>query len=478
MRNSTYFRMFIAMAIIVFISFLLLGALSTVLSYRRTMSERRELMTQAIGEAARYVEIQHLNNGLELDDIDVSVQLNMISRITGLDMLLADANMVIMASSEQSLTVLGSYVTEDYLRTLESDNKFTIAITDTHNLPSARHQITGMTLAMSVGGEMRPYAYLFASSDMSVSGREWRNFSTAFTLLALSVMTLTLVISFIATKRQTAPLNEMASAARRFAYGEYDVRVKETADRYDEIEQLAKAFNFMAESIQHNEELRRDFIANLSHELKTPMTVIAGFAEGLLDGTIPQKDAAHYLEIISSETRRLSRLVRSMLNLSMLGEATAESMLESSFDISEVVCRALLSLDGRINKKNLEVEAELPEEPIFTRGNKDSIYQVVYNLIDNAVKYSAPGTTIKIELWQQDKQVFVSIANHGETLSSEELPYIFQRFHKIDKSRGVDREGVGLGLYIVKTILDKHNEDIFVTSSDGETKFIFSLTLA
>jgi len=167
-----------------------------------------------------------------------------------------------------------------------------------------------------------------------------------------------------------------------------------------------------------------------------------------------------------------------MLEMSTFQSTDTDAILESSFDISEVTRLALLSLDGKIEGKQLDVGAELPEEAIMTRGDRDSITQVVYNLIDNAIKFSTPGGVIGLELWKQGARVYVSVENRGETIPEDELPHIFDRFHKADKSRSVNREGVGLGLYIVKTILDNHNEDIFVTSSGGATKFLFTLTLA
>jgi signal transduction histidine kinase len=166
-----------------------------------------------------------------------------------------------------------------------------------------------------------------------------------------------------------------------------------------------------------------------------------------------------------------------MLEISTLQFEEKAAILEKSFDVSEIVRLALLSLDGKIEEKHLGVEAELPEEKILTRGDADSITQVVFNLIDNAIKFSAPGGVIELELWKQGSRAYVSVTNHGVTIPPDELPQIFERFHKADRSRSADRDGVGLGLYIVKMILDSHNEDIFVTSSGGTTKFIFSLTI-
>jgi len=166
-----------------------------------------------------------------------------------------------------------------------------------------------------------------------------------------------------------------------------------------------------------------------------------------------------------------------MLDISTLRATETSTLFERSFDISEVVRLALLSLDGKIEEKQLGVEVELPDEEIITRGDADSITQVVFNLIDNAIKFSNPDSVIELELWKRDSKAYVSVTNRGETIPPDELPLIFERFHKADKSRSLNRDGVGLGLYIVKMILDTHNEDIFVTSSGGVTKFIFSLTV-
>jgi len=286
------------------------------------------------------------------------------------------------------------------------------------------------------------------------------------------------VTSFIAAKKQTEPLNEMVNAALRFARGEFEERVQDRG-RVDEIGQLTHAFNAMAESLENTEKHNRELITNLSHELKTPMTVIAGFAEGLLDGTLPRKDDARYLGVISSETRRMTRLVRSMLEASTLGSSPAQNaFLESNFDIAEVVRIALLSLGGKIEAKKLEVKTDLPNDVLMAVGDKDAIIQVVYNIIDNAIKFSKLGGILDLKVQQQDGQIHVSVTNSGETIPKEDLPHIFNRFYKADKARSSDRDGVGLGLYIVKQILDSHNVDIKVTSQDGITSFYFSFKVA
>jgi len=476
MKHSIYFRNFIAIALIVLISFTLLGGLSTAWSYRRSMSEKRAMMTSALIETARYVTTQHLYYNVDLSDLNLNMWLAMISSVSGFDMLVTDADGVVQACSDRDAKYYGKHVPEPVLQTAAAGG-YAVRLTTIGPIYPERRQVVGTTLFRTIEGEKYIFGYLFVSTDLAAFRQEWQQFSSVFILIALNVMALTFVISFVTTKKQAEPLNEMAVAARRFARGDFAARVGDTGRR-DEIGELTRAFDAMADSLESSETLRRDFIANLSHELKTPMTVIAGFAEGILDGTLPRENEARYLGIISSETRRLSRLVKSMLEVTTLQHASPEAVLEGSFDISEVVKIALLSLDGKIESKRVEVEVKLPEGPIVTRGNGDSIMQVVYNLIDNAIKFSPPDGVVSLELWKQGPRAYVSVENQGETIPDEELPHIFDRFHKTDKSRSMDREGVGLGLYIVKTILDNHNEDIFVTSTDGLTRFMFSLTIA
>ena len=463
-------------ALIVLISFTLLGGLSTAWSYRRSMSEKRAMMTSALIETARYVTTQHVYYDVDLSDLDLNMWLAMISSVSGFDLLVTNADGVVGACSERDSRNYGKHVPESVLQTAAAGG-YAMRLTNVGQIYPERRQVVGTPLYSTINGEKYIFGYLFVSTDLATFRQEWQQFSSVFVLIALNVMALTFVISFVTTKKQAEPLNEMAGAARRFARGEFAARVDDSG-RQDEIGELTRAFNAMADSLESSETLRRDFIANLSHELKTPMTVIAGFAEGLLDGTIPRENEARYLGVISSETRRLSRLVKSMMEVTTLQTTDSGSALEGRFDISEVVRIALLSLDRKIEGKRLEVDAKLPEEPIVTRGNGDSIMQVVYNLIDNAIKFSPPGGTLNLDLWKQGSRAYVSVENRGETIPDDELPHIFDRFHKTDKSRSVDRDGVGLGLYIVKTILDNHNEDIFVTSADGLTRFIFSLSIA
>ena len=475
MNHSIYFRNFLLTALIVFISFSVLGGLSTAWNYSRSTSERLEMMSSTLQATSRYITTQYLDYRIDMSDLNLSMSLAIISEVSGFDLLVTDTYGVVSSCSDRDFRHLGKTVPES---ALNSDAVGNIAVTRTNLGPiyPERRQVAGTPLTANIRGEAYIFGYLFVSSDLAAFRQAWRQFTNMYTLIAISVMVLTFVISYLATKKQAEPLNDMASAARRFARGDFSSRVEDSG-KIDEISQLTQAFNAMADSLESSEMLRREFIANISHEMKTPMTVISGFAEGILDGTIPPENETRYLSVISSETKRLSRLVGSMLDMSKFQSADADVIREGRFDVSEVIRLALLSLEGKIEKRQLDVEAELPEEPIITRGDKDSITQVVYNLIDNAIKFSDPGGTVIVVLWKQGGRAYASVENRGKTIPGDELPHIFDRFHKTDKSRSADRDGVGLGLYIVKTILDNHNEDVFVTSRNGVTKFVFSLTI-
>lgn len=297
-----------------------------------------------------------------------------------------------------------------------------------------------------------------------------------FILTALVVFLIALLAMPYLTRRETKPIKDMAAAARQLAHGNLSVRVP-TGYQNEEMEELAVAFNNMAASVQNSETIRQEFVANVSHELKTPMTTIAGYLDGMLDGTIPPEKHRVYMELVSTEVRRLSRLVRNMLDVARLKDQGIPPDKLTDFDICEEASQALLSFEQRINQKHLNVDIDMPEFGLTVHAFADAVSQVIYNLLDNAVKFIDDGGTLSIHARQQGGKAVVSIANTGPTIDPAELPLIFDRFHKTDKSRSTDRDGVGLGLYIVKTIVLAHGEDIYVTSRDGKTEFTFTMPL-
>lgn len=298
-----------------------------------------------------------------------------------------------------------------------------------------------------------------------------------FLLAAVLILVAALLAIPIFTRREARPFQEMAAAARQIAHGNLDVRVP-TGNENEEMEELAVAFNNMTLALKNSETIRNEFVANISHELKTPMTTIAGYLDGMLDGTIPPEKYRYYMELVSTEARRLSRLVRSMLDISRLRDQGIPADQKTNFDICEAAGQALLCFEQRINQKKLNVEIDMPDEGLTIHAAQDSVTQVLYNLIDNAVKFVNEGGTLSVRIRRHGNSAMISVGNTGKTIPPEELPLVFDRFHKIDKSRSNDRDGWGLGLYIVKTIVLAHGEDVYVTSQDGKTEFTFTMSLA
>ena len=299
--------------------------------------------------------------------------------------------------------------------------------------------------------------------------------TTLVFLTAIIVMIVAVLATGFFASRQTKPLNTLAAAAREFGHGNLHARMPVEENYTEEVKDLAAAFNNMAVSIEKSESQRREFVANVSHELKTPMTTISGFMDGMLDGTIPPEQHRRYMQRVSDEVRRLSRLVRNMLEVSRIQDQGFSDAQKQKFDICEAIGGVLLTFEQRINTKRLHVEVQMPPNGIGVFAALDPITQVLYNLLDNAVKFSDEGGSIFVQVESDGVRAEVSIANTGRTIPEEELPLVFDRFHKTDKSRSQDREGAGLGLYIVKTIVAGHGEDISVTSRDEVTRFTFTL---
>ena len=471
-----YGRQFATMVGMVLLSFLMLGASFATLSYQYTIREKKDTLERN----ARYI-AQFTSNSLRTGDetvwrtSDFQSYLNSVALVSDTHIMVATPEGVVVYATQggSALPALQYAALPRQLTEQMAAGSRYVGMTTLDGLYGEARYLVGLPIT-SAQGYLQGLV-LVSSSASNISG-VWRDLSGILLVTALAVILIAAIISSATSMRQSQPIKEIAAAARQFGLGQLDVRV-DVGNRRDEVGELAEAFNAMAESLSKSEQRRSEFIANVSHELKTPMTTIAGFADGILDGTIPPDQERHYLEIISSETRRLSRLVRSMLDLSRL--QSDERAAQQQFDICETLVRALVTLERKVNAKHLEVDAQLPDDgPIPVWGDQDAITQVCYNLLDNAIKFSKEGGVLGLGVTAKGAKATVTISNQGETIPPEEQQLVFDRFHKTDHSRSADRDGVGLGLYIVKTILNSHKESIVCTSEDGVTKFVFTLTRA
>lgn len=479
--KSLYHRQLAMTVTLVLISFLLLGTAFIGISYQYNLRDKEALLERNASTIANFTAILRTQTSTALSDPGYQSYVSSLASISEAYVIITEnsGQVVFSADGEWNGTGnLSGYMPTSIVASVTDLGSYT-GVSDLGGLFSQNRLVSGTPIIItnSTTGESYQLGIVFTAAEISNLTDLWRATATIFFFAAVVVLCITFVACSITSHRQTKPLNDIANAAHRFGHGELGVRVYGYENRRDEAHMLAEAFNNMADSLAQSEAKRIEFVANVSHELKTPMTTIAGFSDGILDGTIPPEREREALQTISSETRRLSRLVRRMLDLSRLQSAETVTTQET-FDISELLLRVLVSLENKINARTLDVDANLPRDPVMVWGDPDAITQVCYNLLDNAIKFSTPESSIGVSIAAKNGKAIIAISNHGETLRPEELPLLFDRFHKTDRSRSEDREGVGLGLHIVKTILDNHQEPITVTSVEGLTEFSFTLTCA
>ena len=473
--EGLYWRQLFVTVGMVMLTLFLLGAAFFSLSYNYARGQKSEEVASK-AQVMSQLSINYLENGRYMDieelrsDPDFQQLASFAAMVSDVHFMICDTEGHVLLSTDKALD--GKVVTMPETMTREVMEKgVTSQRDDLGGLYEKKRFVVGVA---AVNPESREtVGEVFAVSTTASLDSMWKGFIGLFFMTAFVVLMVSFMASSVTTMRQIQPIREMAQATRQYAEGNFDVRMKDYG-RSDEIGELAASFNNMAESLQQTERQRREFIANISHELKTPMTTIAGYTDGILDGTIPPENERQYLQIISDESRRLSRMVRRMLDVSQL-QAIDPLKGGNHFDICESMRRVLISMEKKINDRHLDVDADIPDEPILVLGDNDMITQVIYNLLENAAKFAREGSTLYLGVALIDGKARVTVRNIGDTIPAEELPLLFERFHKSDKSRSEDKDGVGLGLYIVKTILEQHREHINVTSEDGVTTFTFSL---
>ena len=345
-------------------------------------------------------------------------------------------------------------------KTLESEEFYEVGNFD-GNLKTTNY-IYGRKL-LSKNNEI--YGIVYSMSESASIGYFFMSIIRMLLMASLVTVILMFFAVYYVSYRLTKPLTLMSEAARCMARGDFSRRIPVTAD--DEVGELAVAFNNMTDSLVKLEGTRRSFVANVSHELKTPMTTIGGFIDGIIDGTIPQEKEKEYLRIVSDEVKRLSRLVQSMLSLSKLESGEMKANM-THFDLSAQLIDIVIAQQQRIESKNIDICGLDVITPLTVYADRDLIHQVVYNLVDNAIKFTAENGRIFFNIYCDKTGTHFLVRNYGIGIEEKDLPHIFDRFYKSDRSRSAVKESTGLGLYIAKTIIDIHKGQITVRSNADE----------
>ena len=473
MRKSISVAFFSLVSTLMVLGIVLMGASEWVLFKNYFAKDRYETLDQVVGvtqRTAQYlVQQAELPEGDELDAL--STKLEIIGESAEAYLFFTDNDgRVMIASSPDKLESLT--VPEEMLEKIDaSDADYYHVFGTLDGMLDGKSYITVSEMRNEHG---QPSGYLFLCSSGEQLTQFKQQFWSNFLLSACVMLLCASILTKILMRQLTDPLQKVTDAAQRFGGGDLSVRV-EGVEGEGEVADLARTFNRMADNIQMNDNSRGQFMGNIAHELRTPMTTIKGFIDGILDGTIPPDMQNHYLQLVSEETGRLARLIQNMLDLSKL-ESGEYQVNARMFNIWETLTGVALSAEQRINDGMIDIDGLTMDEKVLVYADPDLIHQVAYNLLDNAIKFTPAGGTIRFGVERLGPEVEVSIWNSGQGISPEALPYVFQRFYKEDQSRGLHARGAGLGLNICKVLVNLSGGQIRVESKQGEwCRFVFTL---
>lgn len=436
------------------------------------VKSKQEVLNKTCVEICDYIETL-CKNDQKLSKTELIQVLNSVSEIAEADIFAIDSkgNIVICGceyeSDNESCRHSSVKLASEHIGEWYNEKPLKLDTLDIYDSP---HYVTASPI---IDADGEKYGTVFATAPVLVINELLSTITKIFLASAIVPLIIMLIAIYVMTYRLTKPLKLMSEAARAMAKGDFSKRIPVMSD--DEIGELSVSFNMMTNSLAQLEGMRKSFVANVSHELKTPMTTIGGFIDGILDGTIEPEKQSYYLGIVSDEVKRLSRLVQSMLSMSRL-ESGEFALKPELFDLSELLCSIVISQEQRIEQKKLNITGLDQIENISVNADRDLLHQAVYNLVDNAIKFSEEGGSISFNLKIENKKTALTIINTGKGIPEKELPFIFERFYKVDKSRSASKNSTGLGLYIVKTIITAHGGNVKVSSKENEYT-AFKITL-
>ena len=474
MQKSIFTRVLSLTMGIVVLSFIMLGGVMMAFFGQYWQTEKKELLTQNANSISKMSSVFLARSGEGSYTLETSVLKGFIDTYSAsidADIFITDLEGKVLLGNYPNSNLTAPQAVPQQIVTQASQGLYEGRGTF-GGLYQKQFYIIGVPMYADSAKEVC-VGVVFASTSVSSVNAFQGEALQMFLVAAAAALGVTFCVVGAFAYRLVKPLRQMSAAARSFGGGDFSVRVPVTSA--DELGQLALSFNNMANSLSNSEGTRRSFIANVSHELKTPMTTIAGFIDGILDGTIPREQQDKYLHVVSDEVKRLSRLVKSMLDLSRIDSGEMK-LNPSQFDITQTVVTTLLTFEQKIDEKEIEIRGLEDAHPQMVWGDPDLLHQVVYNLFENAVKFTNQGGYISVLITEGIDRTTVVIENSGPGIASEDLPMIFERFYKTDKSRSRDKNGMGLGLYIVRTILKLHGGDITVSSAVGQyCRFEFTI---
>ena len=469
MRKSITTRYFYSTAILLLASTAFMGLIQMYLAMGYFRTDNDASLINTVDNTVRVLqEAQSASDDREQRLEIIKRETVITSRASGSLIFISDAyGRIVLCSAEDPEQYLALQLPEKALSEAFNAGQYT-EVGTLDGILHSRYYVAGKPIEH----DSRLAGFVFAASNADSLGDYMANLFSIFILSAGLMLMVASILSIVLTTRMTTPLRRISEAARKFGQGDFSIRVPVEGD--DELAQMAVTFNNMAQNLEKIDQSRSNFMGNIAHELRTPMTTVKGFVDGMLDGTIPPESRHHYLEIVSQEVGRLTRLIKNMLDITKL-EAGEYTVNATDYDVWESITGVVFSAEQRLEANRIQLAGFAPTRTMVY-ADKDLVYQVIYNIMDNAIKFTPEGGEIRFSVAQSKGFVTVAIRNTGAGIAPEALPYVFDRFYKEDKSRGLNTTGSGLGLHICKVLINLSGGSIRVDSQEGAwCQFSFTL---
>ncbi|MBE6988344.1 MAG: HAMP domain-containing histidine kinase [Ruminococcaceae bacterium] len=477
--TSLFKRYMLSYGLVIIVAFSILGGMFFAQTNSLALEEKKLTLSDTVQKAAEST-MSYLSAGKEVNGFlaqqalenNFRINLMQLSSYSGASIYIANNEGLILRTSfpGEHSSQPGDLLPEIVVTQLLQTGVFS-EVGLLNGFLTEPHFTQGVTLKTPSGDTD---ILVVVSIPAEASMRFSQNMIRIFLWYLIAIIIITLIATYLIVKQTSGPIVALSKAAQSFARGDFSRRVQ-LPKYHDELYTLTDSFNSMADEIMKNENERKGLIANVSHDLRTPMTTISGFVDAMIDGTIKPENQDKYLHIISDEVKRLSRLANDMVELSRFQSDTFE-FTPTSFDLTEVVRRIVISFEQKIIAKNIEIDMDIPDV-LNIYADRDSVFRVIYNLTDNAVKFTNQNGRMAFKISQSGGKAVMSIENSGTPIPPDEAKNVFERFYKLDKSRSENKQGAGLGLYIAKTIVGRHGGDIYATSLPDGTRFTFNLPI-
>lgn len=465
MRKTLYFKLIIAYLIFAFFGFVV------VTTFMQEMVMDQCLKRKA-GELYQTATLVAENYGLDLYRNQTSLatakdQIDLLAQMDNSTIWIINPSGTVVLDSSTPINIDSPTIIEGFDPTNMSGSYYSVG-----NFYGCFQQ-TQLTVSVPITTGYTVHGYIIIHYDMALIENESNGFLNIDYLMLGVILLLSLIILIFFTEMVYIPLRKIITATEEYASGNlhYEIQVESE----DEIGYLAASLSYMASELARGEDNQKHIVANVSHDFRSPLTSIKGYLEAMQDGTIPVEMYPKYIDIVINESDRLIKLTNSLLTLNNLN--TQGMLLEKTdFDINDIIRRTVSTFEGKCREKNIGIELTLTGESFYVYADLTKIQQVIYNLLDNAIKFSHRNSLIKIETTEKHNKLFVSVKDSGIGIPKDSIHLVWDRFYKTDISRGKDKKGTGLGLSITREIIRAHGENINVISTEGVgSEFIFSL---